>query len=319
MPNLAALRGAHALRASPAPAGPELPELHDMLRALHLRGMADNFADLASKAATAHLPYETYLTEVVRCECILREQRRIARLLRNAHLPAEKTFHTLQLDRFPLAIQQQVAHLRSGTFLGDAMNLVAVGKPGVGKSHLLAALGQELILQGQAVLWTSTAGLVQVLLAAKRDLRLPQELKRLDRYACLMLDDIGYVQHDRDEMEVLFTLLAERYERRSIALSTNLVFSEWERIFKDPMTTLAAIDRVVHHSVILDLMSMESYRAQEATAQHAAPQAASRPGARLPPLPQEASAVPAGPPGPLVPAGAAVPAASRVGKVTTTT
>ncbi len=255
-----------------------------MLRTLHLTGMADNFADLASKAATAHLPYETYLTEVVRCECVLREQRRIARLLRQSHLPAEKTFHTLQLDRFPLGIQQQVAHLRSGTFLGDAVNIVAVGKPGVGKSHLLAALGQEFILQGQAVLWTSTASLVQHLLAAKRDLRLPQELKRLDRYACLLLDDIGYVQHDRDEMEVLFTLLAERYERRSVALSTNLVFSEWERIFKDPMTTLAAVDRVVHHSVILDLMGMESYRAHEATVQHTAPHLASPAAAsQLPP------------------------------------
>ena len=135
----------------------------------------------------------------------------------------------------------------------------------MGKSHLLAALGRELILHGTAVWWTSTASLVQRLLAAKRDLRLPQELKRLDRYGCLILDDIGYVQHDRDEMEVLFTLLAERYERRSVAISTNLVFSEWERIFKDPMTTLAAIDRVVHHSVILDLTSMDSYRAQEAT------------------------------------------------------
>jgi DNA replication protein DnaC len=242
-------------------------ELRGMLRTLHLSGMADNFADLATKAATAHLTYESYLFEVVRCECILREQRRIARLLRQSGLPPDKTFRTLQLDRFPLNIQQQVEHLRSGAFTADAINIVAAGKPGVGKSHLLAALGHELILQGKAVLWTSTATLVQQLLVAKRDLRLPHVVAKLDRYTCVILDDIGYVQHDRDEMEVLFTLLAERYERRSVAISTNLVFSEWERIFKDPMTTLAAIDRVVHHSVILDLMGMESYRAQEATAQ----------------------------------------------------
>ena len=243
------------------------PELRTMLRTLHLSGMADNFGDLALKAATAHLTYETYLAEVVQCECVLREQRRIARLLRQSGLPADKTFRTLQLDRFPLVIQQQVEHLRGGTFTADAVNIVAAGKPGVGKSHLLAALGHELILQGKAVLWTSTATLVQLLLAAKRDLHLPQTLAKLDRYTCVFLDDIGYVQHDRDEMEVLFTLLAERYERRSVAISTNLVFSEWERIFKDPMTTLAAIDRVVHHSVILDLMGMDSYRAQEASAQ----------------------------------------------------
>src|ERR1700724_2123011 len=103
--------------------------------------------------------------------------------------------------------------------------------------------------------------LIQRLLAAKRDLRFPHELAKLDKFACVILDDIGYVQHDRDEMEVLFTFLAERYERRSVAISTNLVFSEWNRIFKDPMTTLAAIDRVVHHSVILDLMNIDIFRA----------------------------------------------------------
>jgi DNA replication protein DnaC len=162
--------------------------------------------------------------------------------------------------------------LRRGTFVDEAINIVAAGPPGVGKSHLLAALGHELILQGHPVLWTSTASLVQRLLAAKRDLRLPQLLAQLDHFACLILDDIGYVQHDRDEMEVFFTLLAERYERRSVAISTNLVFSDWTRIFKDPLTTLAAIDRVVHHSVILDLMTMESYRAKVATDQRTATQ-----------------------------------------------
>jgi DNA replication protein DnaC len=130
-------------------------------------------------------------------------------------------------------------------------------------------VGHELIAQGQTVYWTSTVALVQRLLAAKRDLRLPRELAKRDRVACLILDDIGYVQHDRDELEVMFTLLAERYERRSVILTTNLVFSDWNRIFKDPMTTMAAIDRVVHHSVILDMMGLESYRAKEASAQQA--------------------------------------------------
>ncbi len=115
---------------------------------------------------------------------------------------------------------------------------------------------------------TSTAHLMQRLLAAKRDLRLPRALAKLDRFACLLLDDIGYVQHDQDEMEILFTLLSERYERKSVMISTNLVFSEWTRIFKSAMTTIAAIDRVVHHSVILDLMALESYRAKEATISH---------------------------------------------------
>jgi len=132
----------------------------------------------------------------------------------------------------------------------------------------LAAVGYELIEAGYPVFWTPTSALVQRLLAAKRDLRLPQELSKLDKFACVILDDIGYVQHNRDEMEVLFTFLAERYERKSVMITTNLVFSEWERIFKDPMTTMAAIDRLVHHSVILDMMSVESYRAEAASQQH---------------------------------------------------
>ena len=243
-------------------------ELRQRLHTLKLPAMAGTFADVALHAAKANLTHEAYLWELVQAECAERDERRTARLLHASGLPLEKTFHTLQLDRFPPAIRQQVEHLRQGTFVGEAINVVAVGAPGVGKSHLLAALGHELIGRGQAVLWTPTASLMQRLLAAKRDLRLPQELARLDRYACVILDDIGYVQYDRDEMEVLFTLLAERYERRSVALSTNLVFSDWERIFKDPLTTLAAIDRVVHHAVILDLMQVESYRAQAATAHH---------------------------------------------------
>jgi DNA replication protein DnaC len=116
-------------------------------------------------------------------------------------------------------------------------------------------------------LWASTATLVHRLLAALRDLRLPQELAKLDRIACLMLDDIGYVTQSREEMEVVFTLLAERYEHRSVVITTNLVFSAWDQIFKDPMTTLAAVDRVVHHAVILDMGSVPSYRAQQAQEQ----------------------------------------------------
>ena len=243
-------------------------ELRLMLRSLRMPAIAAQFEDLALKAAKGNLTHEAFLYELVRAECIQREEHRIARLLRLSGLPPDKTFRTLLLDQFPPLIREQIERLRSGAFLEHAVNLVAAGKPGVGKSHALAAIGHELVQLGHQVLWTPTATLVQELLAAKRDLRLPQLLAKLDRYVCVFLDDIGYVQHDRDEMEVLFTFLAERYERRSVAISTNLVFSEWNRIFKDPMTTMAAIDRVVHHSVILDLMAMDSYRAREASDLH---------------------------------------------------
>ena len=245
-------------------------DLCSLLRSLDLTYAVTNFGDLALKAAKAGLTHEAFLYELVRGECEYRAQRRIERDLRDSKLPREKTFASLDLTRFGAPLQLQIERLRDGAFVEEATNCIAVGRPGVGKSHLAAAIGHELILHGHRVYWTSTAALVQNLLAAKRDLRLPRALAKLDQFACVILDDIGYVQHDRDEMEVLFTLLSERYERRSVILTTNLVFSDWNRIFKDPMTTLAAIDRVVHHSVILDLMTVDSYRAKEASEQHRA-------------------------------------------------
>jgi DNA replication protein DnaC len=243
-------------------------DLQALLTRLKLTAMAAGFADLALRAAKEHLSHEAYLYELATQEEQQRRERRTERLLRQSGLPQEKTFRTFELQRLSPALQLQIERLKSGAFLEQATNVIAVGSPGVGKSHALAAVGYELIQAGHAVWWTSTAALVQRLLAAKRDLRLPQELAKLDRFACVILDDIGYVQQDRDEMEILFTFLAERYEHKSVMLTTNLVFSEWNRIFKDPMTTLAAIDRVVHHSVILDMMGVDSYRVREANQQH---------------------------------------------------
>ena len=142
-------------------------------------------------------------------------------------------------------------------------NILAFGNPGSGKSHLLCALAQELVYQGRRVLFRPCDLLVQELLVAKRELQLAQLLKKLSRFQALLIDDIGYVQQSREEMEVLFTLLSHRYERGSVMVTANLPFSAWEKIFKDPMTTAAAIDRLVHHSVILEL-NIPSYRLEQA-------------------------------------------------------
>jgi energy-coupling factor transporter ATP-binding protein EcfA2 len=146
-----------------------------------------------------------------------------------------------------------VKALLDGTFLDRRENVLAFGNPGSGKTHLLSALGQELIRQGRRVSFTTRARLVQDLLRAKQALQLSRAIKKLAYYEALVIDDIGYVQQSREEMEALFTLLAERYERGSALLTSNLPFSKWEAIFKDPMTTASAMDRLVHHSVILEL------------------------------------------------------------------
>src|SRR5450755_2962411 len=267
-------------------------ELHTLLTQLNLTRMAEIFADVALRAAKEGLSHEAYLYELARQEEELRTQRRTARLLRQSGLPVEKTFRTLSLSRLSPTLQLQLERLKSATFLESATNVIAIGKPGVGKSHCLAAVSSVLIEAGYPVLWTPTSTLVQRLLAAKRDLRLPQELSKLDKFACVILDDIGYVQQDRDEMEVLFTFLAERYERKSVIITTNLVFSEWERIFKNPMTTMAAIDRLVHHSVILDMMSVESYRAEVASQQHLPSARPKRPLSGRAPLDQVLASLP---------------------------
>ena len=146
----------------------------------------------------------------------------------------------------------------------QADNVLAFGLPGRGKTHLCCAVARELIVaKGYRALFCPAVHLVQQLLIAKRDLRLEAVLRKLDGYDIVVLDDIGYIQQSREEMEVLFAFLAERYERKSLMITSNLVFSAWDKIFKDPMTTAAAIDRLVHHAIILELDG-DSYRMQHA-------------------------------------------------------
>jgi DNA replication protein DnaC len=213
-------------------------------------------------AEAESLSFEQYLLAVLERECETRRTNRIGRLLKESGLPLEKTMAMFDRTRLPHALNAQVTTLLDGTFLDRKENVLAFGKSGSGKSHLLCAIAHELIQKERRVRFVTTSLLVQELLAAKRDLRLARALKRLSRYEALFIDDIGYVQQDRDEMEVLFTLLAERYERGSVMITSNLPFSRWEEIFKDPTTTAAAIDRLVHHSIIIEL-NLESYRLEE--------------------------------------------------------
>ena len=175
----------------------------------------------------------------------------------------EKTLEAFDRTRLPVKVSAQFSRLLEGDFVQRRENVLAFGNPGSGKSHLLCALGLELVRCGYTVLFRPCELLVQELLRAKRDLDIARVLKKLRHYQVIILDDIGYVQQSREEMEVLFTLLAERYERGSVLLTSNLPFSKWEAIFKDPMTTASAIDRLVHHSVILEL-NIPSYRIEQA-------------------------------------------------------
>lgn len=262
-------------RPSPATAIPNPPpspptstsdtaeRLNNQLKELRLPTFREQFQPLADQAAREGLSYPQYLAELTSRECQTRNHSRVQRLLRNSHLLPGKTWDQFQWSRVPLQVARQLLSLREGTFLDRRENLLVFGKPGSGKTHLLAALGEQLVQQGRSVLFATCSLLVQELLAAKRDLKLERFIKRLASFQALIIDDLGYVQQNREEMEVLFTLLAERYERGSVLLSSNLAFSQWEQIFKDPMTTAAAIDRLVHHSVIIEL-NIPSFRLETA-------------------------------------------------------
>jgi DNA replication protein DnaC len=234
-------------------------QLKKYLKELRLPTILKCYEDQGQRAGEEGLSFEQYLLCLLELECEVRRQNRIARLLRESKLPLEKSLAAFDLKRLPAKVSSQTGVLLEGSFLDRCENVLIFGNPGSGKTHLLCAIGQELVQRGRQVLFTSTSLLVQSLLLAKKDLSLGRFIKRLSKYEAVIIDDLGYVQQSREEMEVLFTLLAERYERGSVMLTSNLPFSKWEQIFKDPMTTAAAIDRLVHHSVILEL-NLPSYR-----------------------------------------------------------
>ena len=238
-------------------------EINTYLGELRLPAIRGCFEEKARQAERETLGYEHYLLELIERECQQRRTNRIQRLLQTSKLPLEKTIESFDMKRLPVKAARQAKSLLDGSFLDRRENVLAFGNPGSGKTHLLAALGQELVRQGRTVAFSTCVLLVQDLPRAKKELRLSRAIKKLAHYEALVIDDIGYVQQSREEMEVLFTLLAERYERGSMLITSNLPFSKWEAIFKDPMTTASAIDRLVHHSVILEL-NISSYRMEQA-------------------------------------------------------
>ncbi len=227
--------------------------LEMLFREFCLPTFAARCAEMMQLAEVQNWGYRKLLLQLCEAEAADRRERKRQRLLRESKLPSGKTLGNLEEAQLPAPVRRQLPTLLQGGFIERAENLLAFGLPGRGKTHFLCVLGRELILRhGYAVYFTPTFKLVQQLLAAKQELKLDAALKKLDRFEAVILDDLGYVQQSREEMEVLFTFLADRYERRSVLVSSNLVFSKWDQIFKDPMTTMAAVDRLVHHAIILE-------------------------------------------------------------------
>lgn len=238
-------------------------ELESLLQKLKLAAVRETYINSAEIAAAENWDYFEYLHHILSDEAELRNQNRIESSIKRSKIAVAKNFSNFDQSRLPLKVRHQLKALKDGSFIKRSENILLFGNSGSGKTHIASALGIELIQQGYKVYFTSCTLLIQQLLLEKRELRLEKFLKKLFRFDALILDDIGYVQQSRNEMEVFFTLLSQWYERKSLIITSNLPFSEWGSIFKDPMTTAAAIDRLIHHSVIIEL-NLPSYRLEKA-------------------------------------------------------
>jgi DNA replication protein DnaC len=241
----------------------EREEIRTQLKALRLLETEKLLDHILERSGKENLSYEDFLSEILTREMDSKTGKKVERLLKESHLDLRKTIESFDQKRLNQRLLGQVKNLLRGDFLKRRENVLAFGNPGSGKTHLLSGIAQDLNRKEHRVLFHTCEEWVELLLHEKANLNLSAYLKKLDKFALIFIDDIGYVQKTREEMEVLFSLLAYRYERGSVMITSNLMFSQWEQIFKDPMTTVAVVDRVVHHSVILD-MNLPSYRAEEA-------------------------------------------------------
>ena len=230
------------------------------LKELHLPTVREVYDEAARMAEREHLSFEQYLFHVSNGSAKCAAPTASHGSSGTPGFRWRRPSSTFNRDRLPRHRMHRSPVSWTAAFLDRTENVLVFGRSGSGKTHLLSAIAHELIqTQEKRIRFTTCSLLVQELLVAKRDLKLARYLKRMARYDGLIIDEVGYIQQSRDEMEVLFTLLADRYERGSVMLTSNLPFSKWDQIFKDPTTTAAAVDRLVHHSIIIEL-NLESYR-----------------------------------------------------------
>ena len=235
-----------------------------MLNELRLPTISRLWPEFAQRSDKEAWQATRFLGALLEHEVAERAKRRIERHRAESHLDPTKTLTTFDFGAVPMLSKAHVTALATGdSWLDKGATILIFGPPGVGKSHLGTGIGHALIDAGYRVLFMRTSEMVQRLQAARQSLQLPSALTKLDRFDLLVLDDISYVRKDQAETSVLFELIAERYERRSILITANQAFSGWDNVFSDPGMTVAAIDRLVHHSTIFEL-NVESYRRKKA-------------------------------------------------------
>lgn len=240
-----------------------------LLKELRLSSMSKLWEELAIQAKNKGWSPERYLTKLCDYELADREQKRLSRRMNESGLPRGKSLETFEFEVVPDLNKTQIMGFGKGeVWIKESMNILIFGPSGVGKSHLAAGIGEQLVTNGYRVCYTRTTEILQKLQAAKRDFTLPSVLSKLDKYDCLILDDFGYVKKNDTETMLLFELICERYERGSLILTCNQPFQEWDQIFEEKRMAIAAVDRLVHHAHIMELQA-DSYRKKAAIARKA--------------------------------------------------
>ena len=235
-----------------------------MLNDLRLPAIKQGWPGFAERADKEGWPAARFLAAVAEHEVAERNRRRIERHLAEAKLLPGKTLDSFEFEAVPMISKALVMAICAGdSWIDNGANLILLGGPGGGKSHLSSAIGLALVENGWRVMFTRTSDLVQRLQVARRELALEAAIARLDRFDLLVLDDFAYISKDQAETSVLFELISARYERRSMLITANQPFGEWGKVFPDPAMTLAAVDRLVHHATIFE-MNVESYRRRAA-------------------------------------------------------
>jgi DNA replication protein DnaC len=234
------------------------------LKQLRWLSMLNHWPTIEQKATSEQWSYAQFLLALCELESQRRFQVRLQRALTEAQLPHAKSFTTFEFSHCPQLKPATLMQLAQDvTWLERSENLLIFGASGVGKTHLAAAMGRAMVELGKRVKFCPATTLVQQLQYAKLQLQLPAALAKLDRFDLLIVDDVGYVKKTEAETSVLFELIAHRYERRSLLITANQPFSQWDSIFSDSMMTVAAVDRLVHHALIIEIQA-QSFRKQSA-------------------------------------------------------
>ncbi len=241
-------------------------ELVGSLKKLRLPSMAHQYMETARVAEKQKQTYEQYLGALTQSELAGKHQLKVRRLIKGAKLPQLKSLETYEFTKRKGVTAQQINRLADGEWLRQASNIVFYGSFGMGKSHLALALARLLCESGYPCLWTTTHELIENLREAKKALTLNALFKKLDRFDLIACDELGYTAACKEGADLFFQFISQRYERKSLIITTNLTYSEWDKVFLNPITTAAAVDRIIHNCETFNIEGGESWRAESAKA-----------------------------------------------------